>query len=228
MRILALADIHGSARGQLVVRNLVNELKPDAIAIAGDLTGESGLSSTRALLEWLPVPTFVVPGNMDTAAAAAIFTVGKSRNLHLRKETVGAIDFVGIGGWIISPSINRSWGIDPQVAEKEVSKLLTEGAVLLTHVPAYGHLDKVPVPPAFSAGSGEIEHIGSQHVRRLVDSFKPAVVISGHVHEDRGIETEGGTLFVNPGPAKNGFGALIELEPHPRAKLLESGNQLDG
>ena len=220
MRVLAFSDVHASQRGAETIVRMVAERSPDVIAIAGDVTDFGSGDFARDLLVGMPVITLVVPGNMDTAAAAAAFSAGKAKNLHLRKELVGGVPFVGLGGWIASPSRGRPWGIDPHDAELAISKLLTEGAVLLTHVPAYGHLDKVPIPPAFSAGKEQFEHIGSQNVRLLVERFKPAVVISGHVHEDRGIEMEGGSLFVNPGPAKNGFGAVIELSGRPRAELL--------
>ena len=220
MRVLAFSDVHASPRGAETILGMAAETAPDIIAIAGDVTDFGPADFASALLARMPVMTLVVPGNMDTAAAAAAFSAGKARNLHMRKEVIGGVPFVGLGGWITSPSRNRPWGVDPQLAETELSKLLTEGAVLLTHVPPYGHLDKVPVPSAFSASAGEVEHIGSQHVRMLVDRFRPSLVISGHVHEDRGIEREGGTLFVNPGPAKEGFGAVIDLSGRPSAELL--------
>ena len=38
-------------------------------------------------------------------------------------------------------------------------------------------------------------------------------MLSGHMHEARGMVEQDGTVFVNPGPAKDGFGALVELVP---------------
>lgn len=148
MRVLAFSDVHGSRRGESTIARLVAERAPDVIAVAGDFTNFGPAEPVRRLLGSLPVPTLVVPGNMDGAGAASGFSVGKSKNIHLRKEIVGGVAFVGIGGWIVSPSLHESWGVDPELAEKELSRIMPEKAVLLTHVPPYGHLDSVPVPRA--------------------------------------------------------------------------------
>jgi Icc-related predicted phosphoesterase len=190
------------------------------VAIAGDLTDPGRPETAVRLLGSIPVTTLVVPGNMDDARAAAAFSAGKAKNIHLKKEVVAGVAFVGLGGWMVSPSVHEKWGISPDEAEKELARIMPRGAVLLTHVPPFGHLDAVPVPDAFSSGRGEVEHIGSPQVRRLVDRFKPVLVISGHVHESRGIEEECGILYVNPGPARDGFGAIIELKGRARAELL--------
>ena len=222
MRILAVADIHGYPRGEAAVRRLAGDTGPDAIAIAGDLTGRSGLRSTRELLSGLAVPALVIPGNMDGDAAAASFTVGLARNIDMGSAVLGGFTFVGLGG-VSAPAAERRGNAGELAAiERRLEGLFSPPAVLLTHVPPFGRLDSVPVPPSFSGGSGMREHIGSHFIRRLVERFRPALVISGHVHEDRGIERDGDTLYVNPGPARDGFGALIELGARPGARLLET------
>lgn len=223
MRILALADIHGSPQGESTVRRLAAQTSPDLLAIAGDLTGQTGIRSTRDMLAGLAVPAFIVPGNMDPRAANASLTVGKARNIDLEKAQVGQFSFVGFGGNTVWEAERRANPAELEAIEKKVGRLVGPMTVFLTHVPPFGHLDSVPVPPAFSPGSGLEEHIGSHFMRRLEERFRPVLVISGHVHESRGIERECPTMHVNPGPARNGFGALIELEPAPTARLLETG-----
>jgi Icc-related predicted phosphoesterase len=56
------------------------------------------------------------------------------------------------------------------------------------------------------------EHVGSIAVRNFIEKFKPALVISGHVHEARGIDSVGETTLVNTGPALAGNYAEIRLE----------------
>jgi hypothetical protein len=46
-------------------------------------------------------------------------------------------------------------------------------------------------------------------------------VLSGHIHEDRGIVEKDGTVFMNPGPAKEGYSGLLELGEVPKVELLE-------
>jgi hypothetical protein len=220
MRILALADIHGSRRAMDAAGAFVQDHRPDLIAIAGDITNWGQTGFAREFLESLPVPTLTVPGNMDTGELGAVLSSGKGRNIHLRRELVGGIPFVGLGGWINPPSLGESWGLSAEKAEEVLSGLMSEGCVLLTHVPPLGHLDAVPVPEAFvSEAAGE--HIGHPMVLRLVERFRPRLVISGHVHECRGIERTRTTAFVNPGPAKRGFGAVIELGETLEIKLVQ-------
>ncbi|MEM3567855.1 MAG: metallophosphoesterase, partial [Thermoplasmata archaeon] len=48
---------------------------------------------------------------------------------------------------------------------------------------------------------------------RIVQEKKPVAVLCGHIHEAAGIERIfGNTLVVNPGPAKHGRYALVEVE----------------
>ena len=72
----------------------------------------------------------------------------------------------------------------------------------MTHVPSYGIFDRIP--------SGL--SVGSPAVKKTVDEFKPIIALSGHVHEDFGAEVIGGTLFCNPGPARDGHAAIISVE----------------
>jgi Icc-related predicted phosphoesterase len=46
-------------------------------------------------------------------------------------------------------------------------------------------------------------------------------VLSGHIHEDRGIVEKDGIIYMNPGPAKEGYSGLLELGEVPKVKLLE-------
>jgi len=222
MRILALADIHGYPRGEATVRKLAHQTSPDIIAIAGDLTGQTGIGSTRELLAALPVPTMVVPGNIDGRTAVASFTTGKARNIDLDRAVFGEFTFIGIGGISVPAAEGRGAAGELSAIEEKLSGLAGPKTVILTHIPPLGRLDSVPVPAPFASGRGETEHIGSHFIRRAVERLRPVLVISGHVHEHRGIERDGTTLYVNPGPAQDGFGAVVEMDRRPSARLLET------
>jgi Icc-related predicted phosphoesterase len=45
-------------------------------------------------------------------------------------------------------------------------------------------------------------------------------VLSGHIHEARGIVERDGTLFLNPGAAKDGNAALLDIGEDVTATLL--------
>jgi Icc-related predicted phosphoesterase len=46
-------------------------------------------------------------------------------------------------------------------------------------------------------------------------------VLSGHIHEASGVVEKDGTVFINPGAAKDGRAAIVTLGGHPQAELLE-------
>jgi Icc-related predicted phosphoesterase len=217
MRIMAFADIHSSSRGLLTVNELTDKYHPGLIIIAGDVTSFGPVEFAEHLKKGLPTRTLFVPGNCDIPAVADLFCSEKAMNIHLKKEVIDDIPFVGVGGWIASPALSEEYGIRSVDAVKKITRLVKKETVLVTHVPPYGHLDVVP-SPQYSA----VEHIGNLELNMLVEATHPALVISGHVHECRGVEEADGTLFVNPGPAKNGYGAVIEFDRmHRKARLVE-------
>jgi 3',5'-cyclic AMP phosphodiesterase CpdA len=72
MRTLVhLSDIHFGRVDQAIIEpliNLITELKPDVVAVSGDLTQRARsqqFKEARAFLDRLPKPQIVVPGNHD-------------------------------------------------------------------------------------------------------------------------------------------------------------------
>jgi hypothetical protein len=49
-------------------------------------------------------------------------------------------------------------------------------------------------------------------VRNYVETRTPMLVLSGHVHESRGVDNIGGTTVVNPGPLMEGNYAEVTLK----------------
>ena len=85
-----------------------------------------------------------------------------------------------------------------------------KGCIFVTHQPPYGLVDEVPVG----------KHIGSRGIREAMELAKAPIVISGHVHEARGYIFVESTLVVNPGPAKDGYAAIIDLNTR-KVEMLE-------
>jgi Icc-related predicted phosphoesterase len=55
------------------------------------------------------------------------------------------------------------------------------------------------------------KHVGSTAVRSFIEQHQPDIVVCGHIHEARGIDTIGRTQIVNCGPAGRGYYAVIHL-----------------
>jgi Icc-related predicted phosphoesterase len=54
-----------------------------------------------------------------------------------------------------------------------------------------------------------------------VEEFRPPLVLSGHIHEARGILERDGTIYLNPGAAKDGNSALLDIGERIEPMLLD-------
>lgn len=208
MRIYVASDIHASRSAAERIRAALDAYRPDVFVAAGDVTNFGPISYARELLASLPVPTLAVPGNCDPREILPVLDeIGV--NLHARKATVAGRTFVGLGGSNPTP-----FGTPFELSEEEIDatlRPLMEGnAILVSHPPPRGVVDVVH--------SGD--HVGSTSVRAVVEEFQPPLVLCGHIHEARGVDRVGRTTVVNPGAAREGHGALVEIDDTVRVDLL--------
>jgi len=200
MKILALADIHGSQfRINIVLKN-IQRYSPDIVVICGDITqfGPGELATT--LLDQIPIETLAVTGNIDTPDVSKGIDDSKATKIEMKKVVKKGISFVGVNG------------IDPnQVTVAKDKKLIDESSVLVSHEPPYGAQDKV----FFGT------HAGNKDLRNLINKFKPRLVLCGHIHEDPGITKIDSTTVVNCSMGKRGEGALIEINEDISVKMLD-------
>ena len=61
--------------------------------------------------------------------------------------------------------------------------------------------------------------MGNLAVRRYIEERQPLLSIHGHIHEDRGVDLLGDTVLVNPGPLKEGYYAVAELDRTVKVEL---------
>lgn len=155
--------------------------------------------------KYAKAPVWLLPGNYDIDLQ---YSALYERDLHRKTFDMGGLKFAGYGG---APVITS--GIPEKLAVKfheynrngknysEPEDFFKEENpdVVVIHNPAYGFLDKIP----------SFGNVGSQGIRRYLDDYSPALVVSGHVHEDQGIVKKGKTVFLNPsnfGPVDSVFG----------------------
>jgi Icc-related predicted phosphoesterase len=208
VRILAFTDFHGDNEAFERAKQLIRGDKWNCVAVAGDITNYDLELAKRRLKELAEpgVPIFFVPGNMDSPELSSWSGRDLVRPLHGRSAKLGAVTLIGLGGSPPGP-FSTPFEVPEERAAELMNQALTgleKGTlVLVSHCPPKNtKLDVVP--------SGE--HAGSMAVRRFVEKIQPALVISGHVHEARGIDAIGGTTLVNTGPASRGLYAGISLE----------------
>ncbi|MEM3437813.1 MAG: metallophosphoesterase [Nitrososphaerales archaeon] len=210
MNLLAITDIHGRNH---VLKWLIKLAKDfELLAIAGDVTDWGDEEFFRNFYRTLSdnnITTFFVPGNHDPCDE---LTFPKITNLHGELKTFNGLIFCGIGGSNPTP-FNTPFELKDDQAIKLLSKFSNRVDVLISHASPYGtKCDR----------TYKGNHIGSKPVRNFIEKVRPKVVISGHVHEARSMDILGETLIINPGPAMNGFYAIISINGKPKVDLLQA------
>ncbi len=200
MKLLVLSDIHGSDTGLMTTIELGQRHNPDLVVVCGDITNFGPPTWAEDYLNRIPFPTLAIPGNCDPVGLEEIFEKTRAIDLHRKKRAISGLTFVGMGGSDHTP-YNTPFEFGDHTFKKWLDPIMEKNAVIVSHAPPYGAVDRN------FAG----RHRGSRSLRKLVDRWKPILVLCGHIHEARGIEMIGETVCVNPGPAKEGNAALVEL-----------------
>lgn len=209
MRILACADIHGSQHRLNLFLDQITAHKPDLAVICGDLTQYGPAETATNILDQIPLQTLAVPGNIDTPDVTDGINHSHATNIDHRRVIINAIPFIGIGGRP-TPHLGKT-PIETDAGTKPLQDLITSTTILVTHVPPYKTVDRMNLGP----------HGGNKDLRRLIESFQPRLVLSGHIHEDPGIDTIGQTTIVNCSIARRTEGTLIDLDNNVSARMLD-------
>ncbi len=214
MRFVVISDVHGRDKVIGYTNRLVKEHQADAILVLGDITHFGPAEWAGEFLSQLEAPTYALPGNCDPPGVLQQIE-RHAISLHRKKIVLEDRAFVGHGG--SNPTIFETPNEMPEdEIERGLRPIAEKGMVLITHTPAQGYLDLVP------AGN---RHAGSTAVLKMVREFGPIAAISGHIHEARGMLTDKGTLFMNPGPAKDLYAAVLDVGESVQGKLLDRGQE---
>lgn len=197
MRILAASDLHSSDKGAKIIREKAEE-GFDLLLLCGDLSHFGPLSWVETFLDSIEIPILALPGNCDPPQLLSLL---RERGINLHGEVVeleGNL-FIGFGGSNPTP-FNTPFEFSEKIIYSTLSSIMRENAILVTHTPPFGYLDRT------AAGTPA----GSLSVARIVKEFKPRLVLSGHIHENPGI-IRGKTIIVNTGPALSGHYAIVTI-----------------
>jgi len=207
MKILAVADIHGSQYRLNTLLDNIEKYSPDLVIICGDITQFGPGAVAINFLNQIPVETLAIPGNIDTSEVGPAITESSAENIDLKRVVKNGISFVGMGG----ETISLRAVITDKDRKKPIEELLDEKTVLITHVPPYKLQDKVYIG----------HHIGSKELKKLVENYLPRLVLCGHVHEDPGMTMFHDTVIVNCSMGKRTEGALIEINEGIDVNILD-------
>jgi Icc-related predicted phosphoesterase len=207
LRILAVSDVHGSYNNVDVI--LSHEASCDVLIIGGDLTtyGTAGEATTAIKhIQSFGKPVFAVGGNMDPPQLEDTF-VQLGVSINGRGVIVNGVGFFGVSAAPISPLKTPN-----EVPEEEIKRRADAGweevldarwKIFVPHAPP--HDTKVDI-----VASGR--HVGSTAVRRFVETNQPDVVVCGHIHEARGMDSIGKTKIINCGLAGRGLYGMIHID----------------
>jgi uncharacterized protein len=207
VKIIALTDIHGHRDN---LRKLAGELKNvDVVLLSGDITHFGGEDSAAAIVKMIQdcgPQVLGVAGNCDPPDVQNYLScVGV--NLHGRREMIGGVCFVGLGGSLPCPGRTPNEHSD----EKMEAFLESAGAKLDPKLPLILVVHQPPLDTLVDCAHGR-SHVGSHAIREFIDMHQPLLCFCGHIHEAQGIDRSiGKTTVVNPGPLMNGSYAYAEV-----------------
>ncbi|MGP8085923.1 MAG: metallophosphoesterase family protein [Methanoregula sp.] len=196
--VLLIADLHG----QFGKIDSFLELNPEAVFIAGDITNMGPVDAVDDVLSRIDVPCFAIPGNCDPKEILDTLEHSDAVCLHGAQINLGSMSIVGVGGSNPTP-FNTPF----ELTDKQIDDVLHQGMakmertvhnILVCHAPPYETLDLV---------NGE--RVGSQSIRRHINDFD--LVCCAHIHEQRGVTDVNGVKIINPGPAMDGYCAMLHF-----------------
>ena len=200
MKFLVITDLHERASAVDWINETAEKYDVDSILFLGDVTDMGTCEDGRKILKKLKKEVYLIPGNCDLECISKCNS-DIIKDVHGKAFEIGGIRFAALGG--SNPTI---FDTPCELEEEEITDRLeaisSDGMVLMTHAPSYGILDHIPNGMS----------VGSKAIREIVAKYHPIVALSGHIHEDIGMMTVDGTLFINPGPARDGHAVLLETD----------------
>jgi len=197
-RILAAGDIHGDSSLTKKLAQKAERENVDLVILTGDITG---IVETENLLKPFiekNKKVILVPGNWDSSETIDFLTkLYGIKNIGDHYVTYGNIGIFGIGSpdWQLSLDEKKTFEKLKKEFEK-IKKKNLEKIILVSHIHPAGSKAEFSGFP------------GSKAIRKAIETFKPDIFLSGHIHEAEGIfEKIGKTKVYNIGRK----GKIIEL-----------------
>ncbi len=208
-RLIAIGDIHDSLKCFPLLAGPAGEA--DLVVLTGDLTTSGGEPAARRVLDAvkrLGRPFVAQVGNMDLDAVDRLLTA-EGVNLHRRGRRFGDVGLFGVGGSNPTP-----FSTPTEFTEEEIARFLDEGRAEVADAPVQ---IAVPHMPPHATAVDRVKsgaHVGSRSVREFLESRRPALCLTGHIHEAVGSDRVGSTLVLNPGPFASGRYVDVRVEDH--------------
>ena len=199
MRFLVITDLHQNTDMIDRFNGIIREKGAEFVLFLGDVTDFGTGEQAADIISRIESKVYVIPGNCDPLDLPEKIR-DVAIDMHGNAADIGGYRLVGLGGSNIT-IFHTAFELEEDALYDGLKRNACEGMILMTHAPSVGILDEIP--------SGA--NVGSPAIKRIVDEYHPILALSGHIHEAIGCKVIDGTTFVNPGPAREGYCAVVNI-----------------
>lgn len=199
MKFLVITDLHQNTSMLDRINAEIASSGAEFVLFLGDVTDFGTGEQAADIISKIESKVYVIPGNCDPLDMPEKIR-DVAVDMHGNATEIDGYRLVGLGGSNIT-IFHTAFELEEDALYEGLRKNASKGMILMTHAPSYGILDEIP--------SGA--NVGSPAVKRIVDEYEPILALSGHIHEAIGCKVIGKTTFVNPGPAKEGYMAVVDI-----------------
>lgn len=207
MRVLLVTDIHGEKQE---LEQIFEEEEFDIALCAGDLSDANkfedyseNLNQILDIFEDYSPVTKAVPGNMDPEKECVEELRHRRMNIHRNSAAFRDFEVTGFGGG------KTPFGTPFEPEGEQIKSVLEH---LIQRMSADIKIGVIHQPPANTdLDVVDGEHVGSEHVRKLIQESDFDLVLTGHIHESAGTDELNQTAVINPGAVVEGNYAVAEI-----------------
>ena len=199
MRFLVITDLHQNTDMIDRFNGIIREKGAEFVLFLGDVTDFGTGEQAADIISRIESKVYVIPGNCDPLDLPEKIR-DVAIDMHGNAADIGGYRLVGLGGSNIT-IFHTAFELEEDALYDGLKRNACEGMILMTHAPSVGILDEIP--------SGA--NVGSPAIKKIVDEYHPILALSGHIHEAIGCKVVDGTTFVNPGPAREGYCAVVDI-----------------
>ncbi|SIN88950.1 metallophosphoesterase family protein [Halodesulfovibrio marinisediminis] len=204
---ICIGDIHDEISR---LKDIPELAQARGVIISGDLTLAKGVSAARRVIDAVAAINPVVYaqiGNMDHSEVTE-FLEEQGCNIHRSvAELTPEVAVMGVGTSSTTPFNTPS-----ETPDETLGEWLEEGYAKTSQ---YDATVVVVHDPPFDTSCDDLGngvHVGSKAVRTFIEKTQPQLVLCGHIHEARSVDTLGKTTIINTGMLADGGYAKIMLE----------------
>ena len=227
MKLVTFGDIHMAAANAASIPGIG---AMDLVLLNGDLTNYGGVREAKSVLDDVlryNLNVLAQFGNLDRPEIND-YLESLGMNLHGQARLFeGEVCIVGIGGSNPTPFNTPSEFSESGLLEagerafEEAREYVTLGISL--------YKKTLPVilichAPPFNTKVDRLRNgrpVGSKAIRSLIEKYRPALVITGHIHEAKGLDHIDGIPIYNPGMFRLGGYVIVEINQSQLSVHLE-------